>query len=57
MRQENKKYMIIGMFSMFLFMIGDWLLDWFEIGNEKLGEFVYSGWSNMQCGDLNAPFF
>lgn len=47
MKKISKINLILGACSMFLFMIGDWLLDALGAGNEEIGLIVESNWSDM----------
>ena len=40
MGKKNKRAIVLGIVSMALFMIGDWLLDVKGSGNEEIGAFV-----------------
>ena len=47
MEKKNKRALVLGIVSMALFMIGDWLLDVKGSGNEEVGVFVNSNWPKM----------
>lgn len=47
MGKKNRRAIVLGIVSMVLFMIGDWLLDVKGSGNEEIGAFVNSNWPKM----------
>ena len=45
--KNNKAALISGAFGMFLFMIGDWLLDAAGAGDTEIGLIAHSNWPQM----------